>query len=94
MVTLLILPRFQTAPKVRPLPSTGVTRLPRYYGPVRHPVRPGLSLTGVRLKVMNLHHTGFPVLRAISTLQTCRRHYPGGIVLDDVVQLHHDGGLP
>ena len=32
-----------------PLSSTGVTRLPRYYEPVRHPRRPGLSLAGVRL---------------------------------------------
>src|SRR5208337_4660477 len=33
----------------RPLPSTGVTRLPRYYEPPRHPKRPGLSLAGIRL---------------------------------------------
>src|SRR5262249_29149476 len=33
----------------RPLPSAGVTRLPRYYGPLRLPGRPGLALTGVRL---------------------------------------------
>src|SRR6516164_6907683 len=33
----------------RPLPSTGITRLPRYCGPLRHPSAPGLSLTGVRL---------------------------------------------
>ncbi len=32
----------------RPLPSTGVTRLHRYYGPLRLPRQPGLSLTGVR----------------------------------------------
>src|SRR5262245_1190340 len=31
------------------LPSAGVTRLRRYYEPLRHPSRPGLSLTGVRL---------------------------------------------
>jgi hypothetical protein len=31
------------------LPSAGVTRLPQYYEPLRHPKRPGLSLTGVRL---------------------------------------------
>ena len=42
---------FQTAPKVRPLPSADVTRLPRYYEPVRHPTRPGLSLAGVRLVI-------------------------------------------
>ena len=32
-----------------PLPSTGITRLRRYYGPLRLPMQPGLSLTGVRL---------------------------------------------
>ena len=31
-----------------PLPSTGVTRLQRYYGPIRHPMTPGPSVTGVR----------------------------------------------
>jgi hypothetical protein len=31
-----------------PLPSTGVTRLRRYYGPIRHPRAPGPSVTGVR----------------------------------------------
>src|SRR5262249_52256227 len=29
--------RFHSAPEVRPLPSTGITRLPRYDEPVRHP---------------------------------------------------------
>src|SRR6266446_8700710 len=42
--------RFPNPPEVRPLPSTGVTRLPRYYEPVRLPTRPGLSLAGVRLE--------------------------------------------
>jgi len=49
MATLPTLDHFQDAPEVRPLPSTGVTRLRRYYEPVRRPRRPGLSLTGVRL---------------------------------------------
>ena len=35
--------------RLRPLPSTGVTRLPRYYEPLRHPTRPGLSLTSCQL---------------------------------------------
>jgi hypothetical protein len=34
---------------LRSLPSTGVTRLPRYYGPLRHPTRPGLSLASCQL---------------------------------------------
>src|SRR6202171_462680 len=49
MATLLILGPFHNIPEVRPLPSTGITRLPRYYEPVRLPRRPGLSLAGVRL---------------------------------------------
>src|SRR5258708_4841039 len=31
------------------LPSAGVTRLRRYYGPLRHPRRPGLSLASCQL---------------------------------------------
>src|SRR2546427_10123251 len=31
--------------ELRPLPSTGITRLRRYCGPLRHPKAPGLSVT-------------------------------------------------
>src|SRR6266481_1040880 len=61
--------------ELRSLPSTGVTRLPRYYEPLRHPRAPGLSLAGVRLVVPD-HALGLPVLPALS-LCTCCRHYPG-----------------
>ena len=61
--------------ELRSLPSTGVTRLQRYYEPLRHPRAPGLSLTGVRLVIAD-HALGLPVLRALS-LCTCCRHYPG-----------------
>ena len=37
--------------QLRPLPSTGVTRLRRYYEPLRHPSRPGPSLTSCQLIV-------------------------------------------
>src|ERR1700731_840895 len=40
--------------ELRSLPSTGVTRFPRYYEPLRHPRAPGLSLTGVRLVLSSL----------------------------------------
>ena len=40
--------------ELRPLPSAGVTRFPRYYEPLRHPTAPGLSLTGVRLVLSSL----------------------------------------
>src|SRR6516165_5748306 len=59
----------------RPLPSAGITRLHRYYEPLRHPSAPDLSLTGVRL-IFPDHALGLPVLRALS-LWTCRRQYPG-----------------
>ncbi len=61
--------------ELRSLPSTSVTRLQRYYEPLRHPTAPGLSVTGVRLVVPD-HALGLPVLRALS-LCTCCRHYPG-----------------
>src|SRR5712691_5227011 len=61
--------------ELRSLPSTGVTRLQRYYEPLRHPRAPDLSLAGLRL-VLADHALGLPVLRAFS-LCTCCRHYPG-----------------
>jgi len=61
--------------ELRSLPSTGVTRLPRYYEPLRHPRAPSLSLTGFRLVIAD-HALGLPVFRTLS-LCTCRRHYPG-----------------
>src|SRR3984893_15550939 len=61
--------------ELRALPSTGITRLHRYDGPLRHPIAPGLSLTGIRLIIPD-HALGLPVLRAVS-LCTCFRHYPG-----------------
>src|SRR5450759_4766453 len=61
--------------KLRSLPSTGVTRLQRYYEPLRHPKAPGLSLAGFRLVIAD-HALGLPVFRTLS-LCTCCRHYPG-----------------
>lgn len=53
--------------ELRPLPSAAITRLHRYYEPLRHPMRPGLSLAGFRLKVTHLHRIGLPMLRSISS---------------------------
>jgi hypothetical protein len=61
--------------ELRPLPSPGVTRLQRYYKPLRHPTAPSLSLAGVWLVIPD-HALGLPVLRALS-LCACCRHYPG-----------------
>src|ERR1700675_2095348 len=49
--------------ELRPLPSPGVTRLPRYYEPLRHPRAPGLSLTGVRLVLSSLTRPRFGASR-------------------------------
>src|SRR3979490_973840 len=51
--------------ELRSLPSTGITRLQRYYEPLRHPKAPGLSLTGFRLVVAD-RALGLPVFRALS----------------------------
>src|SRR5262249_36364423 len=49
--------------ELRLLPSTGVTRRPRYYKPVRHLPWPGLFLAGFRLEVTRLRQVGLPVLQ-------------------------------
>jgi hypothetical protein len=43
-----------------PLSSTGITRLPGSYGPLRHPEWPGLSLAGVRLAGHAAQPPGLP----------------------------------
>ena len=68
-------PTYCVCLELRSLPSTGVTRLQRYYEPLRHPKAPGLSLAGFQLVIAD-HAMGLPVLRTLS-LCTCRRHYPG-----------------
>src|SRR5213592_500337 len=72
--------------ELRSLPSTGVTRLPRYCEPLRHPRAPGLSLAGIRL-IFPDHALGLPVLRTLS-LCACCRHYPGAAA-GPIVSLIH-----
>jgi hypothetical protein len=69
-------PLLRKHPEPRPLLSTGITRLHRYYRPLRHPLQPGLSLTGFRLSPWT-HHKGLPVLRTFP-LCACRPLYPDG----------------
>ena len=59
-----------------PLPSTGVTWLPRYYEPLRHPSRPGLSLTSCQL-IHTAITAGTSRVVYGPPLPTCRRQYPG-----------------
>ena len=79
--------------QLRPLPSTGITRLPRYYGPLRHPIRPGLALTSCQLIPSCDHRWGFPCC-VWSPMSACRRHYPGRIDGTDSLILSIDFGLP
>src|ERR1700716_3852277 len=61
--------------ELRSLPSTGVTRLQRYYEPLRHPRAPSLSLTGLRLVIAD-HALGLSGLRPLPWC-TCPRQSPG-----------------
>src|SRR5206468_9584768 len=69
----LILTRFVSAPEVRVLPSTGVTRLQQYYDPVRLPLRPPPFATS---RPLPSPKRASPV--ACITFPPCRAHYPGG----------------
>ena len=46
-------------PHLRPLPSAGITRLPRYYGPLRRPAGPACPSRGSGWRVPR-HRQGFP----------------------------------
>ena len=74
---LLALARWVVCLELRLLPSTGVTRLHRYYKPVRHPTRPGLSLAGLRFKGPSLP-SGASRVASHPLLHACWRHYPDG----------------
>jgi hypothetical protein len=57
---LLSLSAFRVGSELRSLPSAGITRHPRYYEPLRHPLTPALSVTGYRLVDALGHARGFP----------------------------------
>ena len=44
----------------RPLPSAGITQPPQYCGPFRHPIAPGLAVTGFQLVDPLTTQRGFP----------------------------------
>ena len=60
MPNLLSLSAFRVGSELRPLPSAGITRHPRYCEPLRHPTTPGLSVTGYQLVDALDHAWGFP----------------------------------
>ncbi len=77
--------RFENVPEVRVLPSTGITRLQRYYDPVRLPPGPVPYST---VEAATLVQNGSPPL-APSPVSTCCSHYPGG-----PVQVHLSAASP
>ena len=80
IANLLCLPRLALHLELRPLPSTGITRLHQYYEPVRHPTRPSLLLTEFSVESHDLSTAGASRVSLRSPLPACRRHYPGGTV--------------
>ena len=62
--------------QLRPLPSAGITRLRRSYGPLRRPRRPGLALASCQLIAIAITAGVSRVARS-PPLPACRRHYPG-----------------
>ena len=63
--------------ELRSLRSTGITRLRRYYEPLRHPTRPESVPRGLSVDGHAPSPLGLPVVAAAS-FGACRRHYPGG----------------
>jgi len=56
------------------LPSTGITRLPRYYEPLRHPLRPDARGAGCPRR--RGHRSGLPVLPVVPCWHAVT-HHPG-----------------
>jgi len=80
---LLSFPTSCVCLELRPLPSTGITRLPRYYGPLRHPNASGLSLAGVRLVIPAPRKRASRVacVSLVYMLSPLPRHSNGGTTL-------------
>src|SRR5262245_38894005 len=72
--------RFQSAPEVRPLPSTGITRLPRYYEPVRLPSAARPVPRGRPVGNAIVPPLGLPVLPAASPGTSASAITPAGPV--------------
>ena len=79
--------------ELRPLRSTAITRLPRYYGPLRHPDRPGLPLAGVRF-ARATPPTGLPVLRPSPSCMHAAAITPTEPAGALVARFPADGSLP
>ena len=81
------------APHLRLLPSAGITRLQRYYGPLRHPVGPTSPSRAVGWRVPR-HQTGLPVLRSFSCSMRAAANTPAKPVGACVARFPTGGSLP
>ena len=81
------------APHLRSLSSTGITRRLQSYGPLRHPDRPSLPLTGFRL-VRATPPTGLPVLLPSPSSMRAAANTPAGPAGALVAHFPASGSLP
>ena len=63
-------------PHLRPLSSTGITRRPQSYGPLRHPAGPACPSRGSGWCVLTTDRASR--VATVPLFHACRRHYPGG----------------
>ena len=63
-------------PHLRPLSSTGITRRPQSYGPLRHPAGPACPSRGSGWCVRTIDRASR--VATVPLFHACRRHYPGG----------------
>ena len=80
-------------PHLRPLPSTGITRLPQYCGASPPPCRPGLPLAGCRL-ARATPPPGFPVLPPSSSSMRAAVITPAEPAGARVARFPASGSLP
>ncbi len=91
MPNLLSLATYCVGLEPRSLPSTGITRLPQYCGPLRHPKVPGPSLAGLQLVILTTPRgfpccVRFPGVHALATTPARRlgvlsAHFPSRVSL-------------
>ena len=80
-------------PHLRSLPSTGITPLPRYSEPLRHPASPRPDPHGSPVPCVHTPDRASRVA-AVPLFHACRRHYPGGTVGAPVVRFPTCASLP
>ena len=93
MATPVTLVPLGIAPHLRPLPSTGITRLPRYYGPLRDPAGPTRPSRAVGWRVPR-HRAGLPVLRPSPSSMRAAANTPAEPVGACVARFPTGGSLP